>query len=161
MSLADVLVDRIVEPTRRRTVRFIQPREQLKLAAYLILVSAMFAGLEAFNSWSAYGRIAQHTLSFAPEAVAMSVREQTQSYFNTSLALLAGFVFCVLVLATGYVHRLLGPIVAFERQLRAMRSGNYSARITLRGGDHVYAQMADQLNQLAAQLQESDRSRGR
>ena len=160
MSLTDALFDRIVEPTRRRTVRLIKPRAQLELAAYLIFLSIAFVSLEVFNSWSAYARMAEHTISFAPAGLKQDVLDQTQSYLHTSLALLGGFVLAVLILSIGYVHRLLGPIVAFERYLRSLRGGNYAARITLRSGDHLYAELANQLNQLAAQLQESERSRG-
>jgi hypothetical protein len=162
MSLAEAIVDRIAEPTRRRTIRLIRPRAQLKLAAYLLLLSAAFVGLAAFNSWTAYGRIAESTLSFAPSALKHDVLEQTQDYLRTSFVLLGGFVFAVVVLAVGYVHRLLGPIVAFERFLRTLRNGDYGARITLRSNDHLYTELASQINQLAAQLQESDaRSRTR
>src|SRR5262245_39847920 len=129
MSLVEALVERIAEPTRRRTLRMIQPRAQLKLAAYLILASVAFVGLEVFNSWAAYARLAQHTLSFAPAALTQDVLDQTQDYLNTSLALLAGFTISVVIVSIGYVHRLLGPIVAFERCLRALRSGNYAARV--------------------------------
>jgi hypothetical protein len=159
MSLAEVLVERIAEPTSRRTIRLIQPRAQLKLAAYLILASAGFVALEVFNSWAAYGRLAEHTLSFAPAALTQEVLDQTQDYLETSLLLLGGFAFCVLFVSIGYVHRLLGPIVAFERFLRALRSGDYAARIALRGDDHLYTELASELNHLAAQLQESVRSR--
>jgi len=159
MSFTDALVDRISEPTRRRTVRLIQPRAQLTLAAYLIFASVGFVALEVFNSWAAYARLAEHTLSFAPAALTQEVLDQTRDYLHTSLALLAGFAFSVLVVSIGYVHRLLGPIVAFERCLRALRIGDYAARVAVRGNDHLYAELANQLNHLAAQLQESARSR--
>jgi nitrogen fixation/metabolism regulation signal transduction histidine kinase len=161
MTFTEALVDRIVEPTRRRTVRLIQPRAQLKLAAYLLLLSVAFISLEVFNSWSAYARIAEPTLSFGPAGLRQDVLDQTQAYLHTSLALLAGFVFCVVVLSVGYMHQVLGPIVAFERYLRTLRNGDYDKRIALRGNDHLYAELANQLNQLAAQLQESNRSRAR
>ena len=158
MSLADSLVDHIAEPTRRRTVRLIRPRAQLELAAYVILLSVAFVSLELFNSWSAYAGIAEHTMSFAPSELRQSVLDQTQDYLQTSLVLLSGFVIAVLILSIGYLHRLLGPIVAIERFLRSLRSGNYDERIKLRGGDHLYGELASQLNQLAAELQESARS---
>jgi hypothetical protein len=161
MSFVEALVDRIAEPTRRRTIRLIQPRAQLKLAAYLIFASVGFVSLEVFNSWAAYARLAEHTLSFAPAALTQEVLDQTQDYLRTSLALLAGFAFCVLIVSIGYVHRLLGPIVAFERCLRALRSGDYAARIAVRSDDHPYAEVANQLNHLAAQLEESVRSHAR
>ena len=155
MSLVEALVDRIAEPTRRRTIRLIRPRAQLTLAAYLVFTSAGFVSLEVFNSWAAYARLAEHTLSFAPAALAQEVLDQTKDYLHTSLALLAGFAFCVLIVSIGYVHRLLGPIVAFERCLRALRSGDYTARIAVRSNDRLYGELADQINRLAAQLQES------
>jgi hypothetical protein len=161
MSFAEALVARIAEPTRRRTIRLTQPRAQLKLAAYLIFASVGFVSLEIFNSWAAYARLAEHTLSFAPAASTQEVLDQTQDYLHTSLALLAGFAFSVLVVSIGYVHRLLGPIVAFERCLRALRSGDYAARIAVRSDDYLYAELASQLNHLAAQLQESVGSRAR
>jgi HAMP domain-containing protein len=160
MSFTEALVDRITEPRRRRTFRLVKPRAQLKLAALLILMSVAFVSLEVFNSWSAYALIAERTLSFAPGGLQQDVLDQTQSYFRTSLALLGGFVLFVLIFSVGYLHRLLGPIVALERCLQKLQNGDYSARITLRRNDHLYADLAQQLNQLAAQL-ESNRSRPR
>jgi hypothetical protein len=158
MSLAEALADRIAEPDRRRTIRLIQPRAQLKLAAYVIIASIVFVALEVFNSWAAYARLAEHTLSFAPAGLAQEVLDQTQDYLQTSLVLLIGFGFCVLILSIGYLHRLLGPIVAFERCLRALRSGNYSARVAVRRDAHLYAELANELNHLAEELEESVRS---
>jgi hypothetical protein len=161
MSLADTLVDRIVEPKRRRTVRLIRPRAQLELAAYVILLSVAFVSLEMFNSWSAYAGIVEHAISFAPPDLRQSALDQTQDYLHISLVLLSGFVIAVLILSVGYLHRLLGPIVAFERFARALRRGDYDARITLRSGDHLYAELANELNQLVAELQESARTGAR
>src|SRR5262245_16269121 len=96
-SLSEALVDRITDPTRRRTIRLIQPRAQLKLAAYLIFASVGFVSLEAINSWAAYARLGEHTLSFAPAGLTQEVLDQTHDYLQTSLALLAGFAFCVLI----------------------------------------------------------------
>ena len=158
MSFSEVM-GRIGEPNRRRAIRLIAPRVQLTLAAYLILISVAFGVLEVFNSWSAYASLSKSTLSFAPPGLRQDILDQTQVYLHTSLALLAGFVFAILGVSIGYLNRLLGPNVALERFLRSLRSGNYSERVKLRSDDALHAELGNQLNQLAAQLEALDRSR--
>jgi len=157
-SLVEVFRDRLVEPESRRTVRLIQPRAQLKLFAYLLVISFAFILAEAFNSWSAYANLAEAALASAPAPLKQDVLDQTQAYLRCSAVLLAGYVFVVLAVSIGYLHRLLGPTVAIERHLRKLRNGDYTARIALRDGDHLYAGLASQLNDLASQL-EASRSR--
>jgi hypothetical protein len=158
-SLAQALLYRFTEPDRRRTVRLIKPGPQLKLAAYVLLISLGFALLWAFNSWSAYGRLLEAGLDSAPTALTQDLQEQTQSYLRSSMALLAGYVLVVLGFSIGYLHRLIGPTIALERYLRVLRGGNYSARVTLRDDDHLYGELARQLNDLAAQIERTVGSR--
>jgi signal transduction histidine kinase len=70
-----------------------------------------------------------------------------------SLALLVGYVLVVLAFSIGYLHRLLGPIVALERCLRSLQNGDYSKRVVLRDEDRLFSDLARQINDLAAQLQ--------
>ena len=158
-SLAESLRYRLTEPDRRRTVRLIKPSAQMKLAAYLLIISFGFAVIAAFNSWSAYGRLLEAGLESAPAALRQDIAEQTQNYLHSSLALLAGYVVVVLAFSVGFLHRLLGPTVALERCLRALRNGDYSARMTLRDDDWTFAEVAVQLNDLAAQIEKSAGSR--
>ena len=158
-SLTETLRNRFNEPDRRRTVRLIRPSAQLKLAAYLLIISFGFALLGVANSWSAYGRLLEAGLESAPADLRQDLVEQTRNYFYSSLALLVGYVFVVLAFSIGYLHRLLGPIVALERCLRAVRNGDHSARITLRDEDRLFAELARQINDLAAQVQRSASSR--
>lgn len=153
MSLVASIRQRIAEPERRRTIRLVRPGVQLKLAAYLIAVSFCFAGLVAFNSWSAYGRLLEGTLSAAPAPFAKDIVEQTRPYVNVSLALLLGYVIAMLGVTIAYLHRVVGPIVALERHLRALQRGEYGSRVALRSSDHLYAELADQLNELAQRLE--------
>jgi methyl-accepting chemotaxis protein len=159
MSFVASLRQRLFEPERRRSVRLVKPVVQLKLAAYLLVVTFAFGMLTALNSWSAYGRLYQATLATAAGPFKQDILEQTQLYLNTSSVLLVGYVVVVLAVTIGYVHRLIGPIVAFERHLRALQRGDYTSRVSLRRSDHVYADMADQLNDLAERLESSGRSR--
>ena len=159
MSLTEALREKLVEPERRRTIRLIKPRAQLKLAAYLLCITLVFAVLVAFNSWSAYGKLFEGTLSTAPAPFKQDIMEQTHSYMNISLVLLAGYVLVVLAVTIGYLHRLIGPTVAVERQLRAMLRGDYTSRLTLRSGDDLYADLANHLNDLTNRLEQAARSR--
>ncbi len=159
MSFVASLRQRFLEPERRRSVRLIKPGVQLRLAAYLLAVTFGFGLLVVLNSWSAYGRLYQATLATAAGPFKQDILEQTQLYANTSSVLLVGYVVVVLAVTIGYVHRLIGPIVAFERHLRALQRGDYASRVSLRSSDHVYADMADQLNDLAARLETSGRPR--
>lgn len=159
MSLVVSIFQRLTQPERRRTLRLVKPRVQLTLAFYLIAVSFGFGVLVAINTWYAYGRLYQGTLATAPAPFKQDIMEQSTLYLNTSLVLGLGYVIAVLGVAVGYVHRMLGPIVAFERHLRSLLRGEYSSRLSLRSGDHLYSHMAEQLNDLASRLEGSPHSR--
>ena len=160
MSLTEALRERLLEPERRRAVRLIKPRAQLKLALYLLIISLGFGVLVAANSWSAYGKLVEGTLSTAPAPFKQDIMAQTQIYLNVSMLLLGGYVFTVLVVTIGYLHRLIGPTVALERQLRAMLRGDYASRLALRSSDQLYTELADQINELSSRLEGAAR-RGR
>ena len=160
MSFVASLRQRIFEPERRRSMRLVKPGVQLKLAAYLIVVTLFFAMLAALNSWSAYGRLYQATLANAAGPFRQDLLDQTYFYLNISSVLVVGYVVAVLAVTIAYVHRLIGPVVAFERHLRSLQRGDYTSRVAVRHSDRIYASMADQLNDLAERLESaSTRSR--
>lgn len=155
MALVASIRQRLAEPERRRTIRMIRPGVQLKLALYLLGVSFVFALMLGFNSYAAYGKMLHGTLATAPAPFAQDIVEQTQPFLKTTSALLGGYVLTVLGVTIAYLHRVVGPIVAIERHLRALQRGEYAARVTVRSGDHLYAEVADQLNELASRLETS------
>ena len=157
MSLTEALREKLVEPERRRTLRLIKPQAQLKLGVYLLFVSLVFGGLVAANSWSAYAKLFEATLSTAPAPLKHDILEQTRNYMNISLALLLGYVLTILAVTIGYLHRLIGPTVALERQLRAMLRGDYSSRLELRSNDDLYTELGDQINELASRIESASR----
>jgi hypothetical protein len=161
MSFVASLRQRLFEPERRRSLRLVKPGVQLRLALYLLAITFAFGLLVVANSWSAYGRLYQATLSSAAGPFEQDILEQTQLYLNTSSVLLVGYVVVVLGVTIGYVHRLIGPIVAFERHLRALQRGDYASRVSLRSGDHIYGTLADLLNDLAERLESSASQRQR
>jgi hypothetical protein len=161
MSFVASIRQRLAEPERRRTIRMVRPGVQLKLAVYLLAVSFGFALLLGFNSWAAYGRLFHGTLATAPAPFAQDIVEQTTPFLKTTAALLGGYVIAVLGVTIAYLHRVVGPMVAIERHLRALQRGDYASRVSLRSGDHVYGTLADLLNDLAERLESSTRQRPR
>ena len=157
MSVVDAIRDRIAEPERRHALRLLRPRVQLTLAAYLLAVSFVFGALMAFNSWSAYGRLFEGTLSTAAAPFRQDIAEQSRLYMQTSLALAGGYVVAMLLVTVAYLHRVVGPTIALERHVRALQRGEYGSRVALRSSDHLYAELADQLNELAARLESTRR----
>jgi len=157
MSLTEALREKLTEPERRRSMRLIRPQAQLKLAVYLLAITLAFFGLVAANSWSAYGRLFEGTLSTAAAPFKHDFMEQTRVYMNISLLLLLGYVLTVLAVVIAYLHRLIGPTIAVERQLRSMLRGDYSARLSLRHDDELYTDLADHINELASRLEQASR----
>jgi HAMP domain-containing protein len=74
-------------------------------------------------------------------------------YNSVTLILLVAYLLAVLGLASAAVLRLTGATVALERHVRALKAGDYAARAKLRQGDTVHAELASELNELAAKLQ--------
>ena len=155
MSFVASIRERLAEPERRRSVRLIKPGVQVKLAIYLIAVTFGFTLLLAYNGWAAYGRLFAGSGTTAPAPFERDIIEQTRPFVHASLALLGGYVIAMLAITIAYLHRVVGPIVALERHLRALQRGDYTARVTLRSSDHLYADLADQLNELASRLETS------
>lgn len=155
MSFVASIRQHLSEPERRRTIRMVRPGVQLKLAVYLLAVSFGFALLLGFNSWAAYGRLFHGTLATAPAPFANDIVEQTTPFLKSTLALLGGYVIAMLGVTIAYLHRVVGPMVAIERHLRALQRGDYASRVMLRSSDHLYADVADQLNELASRLETS------
>jgi hypothetical protein len=157
-SITGAVREWLTEPERRRSIRLIKPRAQLTLAAYLIVVSIGFGLIKAFHGWSAYGVLLQRAIGALPAPMQQDILDQTRAYANTSLALLTAYMSVMVAVSIGYLHRLLGPIVALERYLRSIKDGNYSARLSLRKGDEHYADLAQHLNDVAAQMRRVDRA---
>jgi HAMP domain-containing protein len=141
------------EYQQRRLWRLYAPAAQLGLAAWMLLITLGFAALFVLNTWAAYGRLMDVVLSLAPAAFRDDVTLQGVQYTSVTLILLVAYLLAVLGLASAAVHRLTGAKVALERHARALKAGDYSARVKLRQGDAVYAELAKELNELAAKLQ--------
>ena len=138
---------------RRRFLRVLEAGTQLRLPAYLLLLTAGFGALFALNGYHAYGRIFEATLSMAAPAMEELIRQQSDNFLITSVSIGVGYLLTTLVLCVGYLHRVIGPTVPLRRQIHALLEGDYSARVQLRASDAAMAGMADDLNDLARALE--------
>ena len=84
---------------------------------------------------------------------AADLLEQTQHYLVVSSALLVGYALAMGGASVAFVHRLTGPTVALRRHVRALKSGDYSSRVVLRGGKNAHCELAELLNELAEVLE--------
>ena len=150
-------IQALFTPTERRTLRFSVPEAQWKLALGVLGITLGFGILFVGNAYAAFGSLTAVVLEIAPAALAQDIQGQTGYFLVTSAALLAGLAFAIVALCATFVYRLAGPTVALERQVRALKFGDYAARVHLRGGDSVHARLARQLNDLAESLQRDQR----
>ena len=161
MATMATILDQMAEPEQRRAFRLLHPGVQLRLAAYVLAVTAGFAALFAFNSWAAYGEIYGATLSSTEAPFEQEIGAQTRSYVGVSLVLLVGYSLTMLAVTIAYVHRLIGPTVAVERHVRALERGDFTSRVALRDDEVLYTELAYRLNGLATRLQTGISSRDR
>jgi hypothetical protein len=143
----------LLAPSRRRTIRFSVPAAQLRLALSVLGVTLGFGVLLAANSYAAFGRLLGVALEVAPAAFATDIEGQTGYFIVTSLSLLLGFALAIVAVCAAFLNRITGPTVALERQARALKFGDYAARVCLRDGDSVHTRLARELNELAVSLQ--------
>jgi len=140
--------------SQRRAVRFSVPGPQLRLALSVLAVALAFGVLFAANSYAAFAQLFGATLSLAPSVLVEEIAAQTRHYLGVSAVLFVGLALAVTAVSAAALHRLLGPLVAVERHVRALASGNYAHRIQLRGGDGVWSEVARRLNELARDLEQ-------
>jgi len=145
-------------PHERRFVRFSAPAQQLRLAFGVLGVTLVFGVLIGLNSYAAYGRLMSVVFAEVPEAIRTDLALQTTQYATVTIELLLAYALALVVICGAYVNRLTGPTVALERQVRALKAGEYRSRVRLRGGGSVHAALARQLNELADQLESAEAS---
>ena len=137
---------------QRRTFRFGEPRQQARLALVTLATTVLFGLLAFGNSYAAYKDLIDVAVTTSPTPIGEDLREQTRQFMKVTSALAAGYALAVLAISMIFVQRIVGPLVAVERHVRALKAGNYSSRIELRGGASIFSDLALQLNDLAMKL---------
>jgi signal transduction histidine kinase len=143
---------------RRRTKLLLEPALQLKLPLTLLIVTLLFATFQIAHSYYAFGQIFDDVFREAgkPEFLEDVIREQSSTFIEVSAEVALAYLLVVAVLSATYVHRMIGPIVAFRRHIEALKNGDYQSRVRLRKGD-AFSVMLTDLNELAELLERDEK----
>ncbi len=156
MANSSVVQTSIVTSDERRKARnlLLQPRLQLKLPVQLLFLTAIFAVLVSvvlyFGFESLYKFVTMQGVM--GEQLADAVRHQSHAIAIVFASLLVGYVLLTIGLSVLYLHKLVGPTVAFRRHINALKKGDFSSRIKLRKND-AFSDVATDLNELAEILE--------
>ena len=149
-------------PKAKRSIKnyFLQPLLQVKLGAYCILLSIVFA--------TSVGAILYANFHELIESIVLmtdledDVKDLFKDYWKSTQlwVYLVFFLYLSLTILVSvfYTHRLVGPTVAFRRHLRSLAEGRYNARTYLRQGD-AFREVADELNHLSETLEKQEASK--
>ncbi|HEX5066011.1 MAG TPA: hypothetical protein VFY49_07850 [Myxococcota bacterium] len=150
------MLDILATPMRRErrcTVNLSVERSlQLELPIAILLVTcAVGIGLAAYAR-AAFGQLftAFEKAAAAP-ALESLLRAQTSDFLLVAGVIGASYAVLVSFMTLIWCHRLVGPVVAFRRQLASLMAGDLGARVQLRRGC-AFHDLADDLNALAEQL---------
>lgn len=144
--------------SERRAFRIAEPRQQARLTSWMLGISLLFLALVIGNSYAAYGSLIGSALATVPTILVPDILLQTQHYIVVSAVLAGSYAIAMVAASIAFVHRLTGPVVAFERHVDSLKRGDYSARVFLRDNDGSHARLARQLNDLAAALEHQQKS---
>jgi methyl-accepting chemotaxis protein len=143
---------------RRIKNMLIDPLVQVRLGLYSILLALIFSCVVSYILYANLSKFAVIVMALT------DVEEEVKGLFVTYMAdarwwlLLAIVIFLIVNIAISifFTHKLIGPTVAFSRQLNSLIAGDYSTRVNLRKGDS-FLDIAEKLNQLSEKLQNEKR----
>ncbi|SMF06697.1 hypothetical protein [Pseudobacteriovorax antillogorgiicola] len=152
--------------SRRRYKRkfsnyLLQPLLQVKLGLYAIVLALIFCLVMVWLFYANFYRFYDLVLELT------DLREEVTSildaYINEmvvwTLVATGIYFFVTVAMSIFYTHRLIGPTYAFRRHIQELSKGNYKSRVLLRKAD-AFAEVAEDLNQLATQLETNSQRRG-
>lgn len=139
---------------RRKFKNFLlKPRAQLELVLNIVVLTIFFGAASSLVIYFQLDDIFQTLLIMS--RVSHEASESFVNDWNTTLLWLSLFtVFYILStisICILHSHRMIGPTVAFKRQIEALLAKNYKTRIKLRDGDY-FQDLAECFNRLAEQL---------
>jgi methyl-accepting chemotaxis protein len=143
---------------RRRTVRLLAPSLQLKLPLYVLLTGAVFVAVMVAVGQAGLMQPMSYLLAEVSPSMAETVELILRDFAVLAGAATLAYVIVVVTLSVVYMKRMVGPPVAFRRQIEALKNGDYRARVKLRDGD-AFEEMARDLNELAGLLESSEKRR--
>ena len=155
-------------PKLRRTVKtgrsqrklrnfLLQPLLQIQLGLYTVAVTACFSAVVLFilhMNLSDFSRIIS-SLSESGSELQLLFDQYVIQTWAWIMVLIPGFLLVNIAVTVVYTHKLVGPTVAFRRQLVRIRRGDFSGTVQLRKGD-AFLEVAHEINLLTRHLQENN-----
>jgi len=132
----------------------LKPVLQLKLALYVLLLSLTFVLITVLFGKLYFEQTFVTLIENTTQAeyIQAVITRQIHDFKSLSLLLLAVYAVLMVVLATVYTHRMIGPTLPILRHVKALKDGFYSHRVKLRRYDCLQ-ELADELNTLAETLE--------
>ena len=139
---------------RRKFKNFLlKPRAQLEIVLNIVTLTIFFGAAAGLVIYFQLDDIFQTLL------VMSRVSDEASASFandwNATLLWLSIFtifyILSTISICIIHSHRMIGPTVAFKRQIEALLQNNYKTRIKLRDGDY-FQDLAESFNRLAEQL---------
>ncbi len=148
-----------LRPKRNLKSIVVEPFKQVKIGAYVIVVSLAFLVLAGASISFAFYEQYQQVMDIFNVVDSSTQWELVTNdiFFKNALILTAIFVTYVVllfVIVFKTTHRIYGPLVGIERFVSEISAGDYHKRIVIRRGDELQ-RLADQLNQLAEHLEQT------
>lgn len=147
----------MIHDRRRKLKNFlVKPRAQLELVVNIVTLTIFFGLAAILIIYFQLDEI--FNLLYMMSDISPETSQALSSDWNHALKWLT--VFIVLYVATTtliciiHSHRMVGPTIAFKRQLNALLQGNYKTRIRLRDGDY-FQDVAELFNRLSEQLDQN------
>jgi len=140
----------------------VEPFKQIKIGAYVIVVSLIFLVIAGASiSYAFYEQYQQVMEIFNVIDASTQWELVTNDIFFKNALILAGvfiaYVVLLFVIVFKATHRIYGPLVGVERFVGQLTTGDYQRRIVIRRGDELQ-RLADQLNRLAEHLENTHSS---
>lgn len=145
----------ILDP-QRRMIRLLRPAVQLRLPLYLLGISLCFVA--AMLALASAGLIQPISFVVAelPASLAATLSLVLRDFAVVASAGTFAYVLVVLCVSVVYMKRVVGPVVAFQRHVEALKNGDYHARVRLREKD-CFEDLAQDLNELAGLLERDEK----
>lgn len=131
----------------------LQPLLQVKLGVYTIALTLLFSLVFAMQVYASFSGLYDLVLEVTelPDELGAMISDRIFSSTRWLIGIVGIYLSATIAVTILYTHRLVGPTIAFKRQIQEIRKGNYDSQIILRKND-AFEDVAIELNELATAL---------
>jgi nitrogen fixation/metabolism regulation signal transduction histidine kinase len=131
----------------------LEPMVQVKIGIYCIICSLLFAVTMVSLIYFKFNTLARNILDLTD--VPDELLDIIQQHWSGTGLWIAGlvmlYILVIIVVSIWYTHRLVGPMVAFNRHVDKLICGDYQVKTTVRKHD-AFGALAEKLNKLSDSL---------